>query len=180
MRIISFFFFLLILVLFSCSSANNRLSPKDLFDQLENIFSTANWKVINGTDTSYWYFSRLGDLNYKVYDFKIVNGDSSLREVSEINYVNKNVNWIRSADTLKLVSSDSTSAIWNIVNDNEMAYSFERLADSNISVALPGNRQAVMIKTLPLATFLVRSKYDYINSTHTVDSPVVKHRGKDL
>jgi hypothetical protein len=180
MRNILFLFFLSVSVLFSCSSSPNELSPKDQFDELENIFSIANWKTIDGADTSYLYFSRLGDLNYKVYDFKIVKGDSSLREVSEINYVNKDVNWILSAGTLKLVSSDSTSAIWNTVEGNKMAYSFKRLSDSSIFVKLPGNRQAVMMKTLPLATFLVRSKYDYISNTHTVDSPIVKHRGKDL
>lgn len=119
-------------------------------------------------------------MNYTVYDFKITRGDSSLHEVSTINYMNNAVNWMRSADTLKLFSTDSTSAIWNALKDDKMIYSFKKLSDSTISAELPGGRQVLLTKTFPLATFLVRSSYDYINNTHTVDSPIVPHRGKAL
>ena len=177
MRYIIFFFFLILL--FSCDSPKKEFSPKGEFDKLENIFSTANWQMIDSNDTSYLYFSRLGDLNYKVYNYKIIKGDSSLYDVGTIGYLNNAINWMRSADTLKLASSDSTSAIWNTVKDNKMACSFKKLSDSSISLEVDG-RKILLTKTLPLATFLVRSKYDYMNNTHMVDSPLVPRRGKPL
>jgi hypothetical protein len=157
-----------------------KSSPKEEFDRLENIFSVANWKMITGYDTSYWYFSRLGDLSYKVYDFKIIKGDSSLNESSNITYTKNAVYWMRTADTLKLISVDSTSAIWNTLKDDKLIYSFKKLSDDSISLELPAGGPLLLTKTLSLATFLVRSQYDYLHNTHTVDSPLVPHRGKDL
>src|SRR4029453_13375637 len=95
--------FFLLLILFSCTSSNKKLSSKDEFDKLENIFSSANWWMTGSADTSYWYFRRLGYINYTVYYYKIKEGDSSLHEVSHINYLNNIICWVRFADTLKLV-----------------------------------------------------------------------------
>lgn len=172
--------FFLPFILFSCSSSKERYSPKDEFEKLENIFSTANWKIADGDDTSYWYFSRLGDLNYTMYEFKIIKGDSSVNETSQINNMNNNIIWIRSSDTLKLASADSSTVKWNTFKDDKPAYFFKKLSDDSISLALPAGKQLLMTKTLSLATFLVRSRYDYIHNTHTVDSPLVSHRGKPL
>ena len=171
----------LLLLLFSCDSEKKKIvSPKEKFDKLENIFSTANWKVTESADTSYLYFSRLGDLNYTVYDYKLVKGDSSINEISHIGYINNEVSWMRSADTLQLAAVDSASAIWNARKDDKMVYTFKKLSDSTVSMTFQDNKQVLLKKTLSLATFLVRSKYDYIHNTHTVDSPLVPHRGRDL
>jgi len=175
------FFFFLSLILLSCSSSKKNDSPKDDFDKLENIFSSDNWKVTgNGTDTSYWYFSRLGELAFTVYHFKIREGDSSINEVSHINYAGDAIKWIRSSETLKLVSADSVSAIWNDLNDDKTAYTFKKLSNSNISVELPQGKKLLLTKTLSLAIFLARNRYDHLHNTHTVDSPLVPHRGKSL
>lgn len=170
-----------LLVLISCVSPQKK-SPSaiDQFNKLENIFSTANWKMINGTDTSYLYFSRLGDINFTVYDYKMIGGDSSVNEVSYIGYINNAVNWMRSADTLQLVSLDSVSATWNILKGEKMAYSFKKLSDSTISVSLSNNQKMLLEKTLPFATFLVRSKYDFIHHTHMVDSPLIQNKDKKI
>jgi len=176
MRYLFFYFILL-----SCSSSKKTDSPKDDFDNLEHIFSSDNWKVTgNGTDTSYWYFSRLGNLAFTVYDFKIREGDSSINEVNHINYAGGAIKWIRSNETLKLVSADSASAIWNDLNDDKAAYTFKRLSDNNISVELPQGKKLLLTKTLSLAIFLARSRYDHIHNTHTFDSPLVQHKGKTL
>ena len=175
------FFFFLALILLSCSSSKKNYLPKDDFDKLEHIFSSDNWKVTgDSTETSYWYFSRLGDLAFTVYDFKIEEGDSSINEVSHINYTGDAIKWIRSGDTLKLLSADSASAIWNVLNDDKTTYTFEKLSDSNITVELPQGKKLMLTKTLSLATFLARNRYDHIHNTHTVDSPLVPHRGKSL
>ena len=174
---IAFFF---LLILFSCSSPNKKLSSKDEFDKLEKIFSSANWRITEGADTAYWYFSRLGDLNYTVYDYTIKEGDSSLHEVSHISYLNNIISWVRLADTLKLVSLDSSTAVWHSIKEDQPAYSFKKLSDSSVSVDLPGGKQLSMKKTLSLTPFLVRSKYDHLHHTHTVESPEVPHRGKPL
>jgi hypothetical protein len=175
------FFFFLPLALLSCGSSKKNYSPKDDFDKLENIFSSDNWKVTgSGADTSYWYFSRLGDLAYTVYDFKIKEGDSSLNEVSHINYSGGAIKWIRTSDTLKLVSADSVFAVWNSQSNDKVVYTFKKLSDSSISVEMPQDKKLLLTKTLSLATFLARSRYDHIHNTHTVDSPLVPRRGKPL
>ena len=175
------FFFFLAFILLSCSSSKKNYSPKGDFDKLENIFYSDNWKVTGeGTDTSYWYFSRVGDLAITVYDFKIREGDSSLSEVSQINYSGDVIKWIRSGDTLKLRSADSASIVWNSVHDDKVVYTFKKLSDSSISVELPQVKKLLLTKTLSLAIFLARSRYDYIHNTHTVDSPLIPRRGKPL
>jgi len=175
------FFFFLAFILLSCTSSKKNYSPKDDFDKLENIFSSDNWKVTgSGTDTSYWYFSRLGDLVYTVYNFKIKEGDSSLNEVSHINYSGDAIKWIRAGDTLKLVSADSVSTVWNDLNDGKAVYTFKKLSDSNISVEMPQDKKLLLRKSLSLPTLLARSRYDHIHNTHTVDSPLVPGRRKPL
>ena len=174
---ITFFF---LLILFSCSPPNKKPFSRNEFDMLENIFSSANWRITDGPDTSYWYFSRLGDMNYTVYNYNIKEGDSSLHEVSHISYLNDIISWVRFADTLRLVSLDSTTAVWYSIKEDQPAYSFKKLSDSSISVDLPGNKQLLMTKILSLTIFLIRSKYDYTHNTHTIDSPEVPHRGKPL
>jgi hypothetical protein len=175
MRYLVFFFVAFILL--SCSSSKKKYSPKDDLDKLEHLFSSDNWKVTgDGTDTSYWYFSRLGDLSFTVYDFKIREGDSSINEVSHINYAGDAIKWIRPGDTLKLVSADSASAIWNGLDDDKTAYTFKKFSDSSISCESPEGKKLVLTKTLSLAIFLARSRYDHIHNTHTVDSPLVPHR----
>ena len=165
----------------SCSSSKKDYSPKDDFDKLENIFSSDNWKVTgDGTDTSYWYFSRIGDLAFTVYDFKIKEGDSSINEVNHINYSGSEIKWIRTRDTLKLNSVDSASAVWIDLNDEKAVYTFKKLSDSSISFELPEGKRLLLTKTLSLAIFLARSRYDHIHNTHTVDSPLVPRGGKTL
>jgi hypothetical protein len=173
-------FFIFAEFFFSCSSPENKVTPKEKFDQLEYVFSVANWKLIEGTDTSYWYFSRLGDLTYNVYNYKLINGDSSLQDLSMIRYQNNKVTWPRLQDTLVLVSADSTSSVWSSISNDKLIYNFNKVAEDQLSLDLPGNKKIVMKKTLPLATFLVRSRYDFLNNTHTVDSPIVPPRGKPL
>ena len=175
------FFFFLALILLSCSSSKKNYLPKDDFDKLEHIFSSDNWKVTgDGIDTSFLYFSRLGDLAFTVYHFKIREGDSSISQVSHINYAEDAIKWIRSGDTLKLVSADSVSARWNDLNDDKTEYTFKKLSDSNISVELSRGKKLLLTKTLSLAIFLARSRYDHIHNTHTFDSPLVQHKGKTL
>jgi len=175
------FFFFLPLILSSCSSSKKDYSPKDDFDKLENIFSSDNWKVTgSGTDTSYWYFSRQGDLVFTVYDFKIRDGDSSLSEVNQINYSGDAIKWVRYGYTLKLSLADSASVVWNSENNHKVAYTFKKLSDSSISIELPQGKKLLLTKTLSLAIFLARSRYDHIHNTHTVDSPLAPRRGKPL
>lgn len=174
-----FIFFLLIISL-SCGSSNVPLSPKEQFDKLEKIFSNDNWRVTGKTDTAYWYFSRLGDVNYSVYDFRMEKGDSALSSISFIINKPDAIIWTRPSDTLKLVFADSASVSWNTLNDDKKVFTFKKISDNNISLELPGGEKLLMTKTLPFATFLVRSKYDYINNTHTIDSPLVPHRGKPI
>lgn len=176
------YFLILILVagISSCNLAEDKTpSPKMKFDELENVFSTANWKRTGGGDTSFLYFSRLGDLNYTVYDYTLSKGDSIINEISTIVPQNKGIFWNRAHDTLRLAEADSTMSKWEDVQDPSLAYIFKKISADSLS-AESGGKLSGMKQTLPLATFLVRSHYDFNNGTHTVDSPIVKHKGRDL
>jgi hypothetical protein len=67
-------------------------SPKDDFDKLENIFSSDNWKVTGMVLIHHIGISAGWATWFHVYDFKIKEGDSSINEVSHINYQEMQLN----------------------------------------------------------------------------------------
>jgi len=172
--------FLTVLILVACQSTQSNIAPGKQFDDLESIFSNANWEMADPGDTSYFYFSRVGEANFKVYEYRMINGDSVLQDESIIRPEGKAILWFRKPGSLKLIGVDSVTAKWSRVQEEESFMEFTRISDSTVQFAITGEKKTVMKKTLPLATFLVRSRYDFLHGTHTVDSPLVPHRGKEL
>ena len=172
-------FFSILLAVVACRERAKKLSPGEEFDRLESIFATENWKYVDGADTSYLYASRVGDHLFNVYRFDIEAGDSVRTEMSTIRLDRDSIRWHLAPDSLVLESADSAKAIW--ITTGSEVYRFVKISADSIRLERPGGRPAVIMRrTLPLATFLVRSHYDFLHGTHTVDSPIVPHRGPEL
>ncbi|MBI1343209.1 MAG: hypothetical protein GC171_09760 [Terrimonas sp.] len=166
------------IVLISCQSSRNRMTVKEQFDRLENVFEVANWQKITGKDTVYQYFSRMGDELFHVYQYSIEKGDSASSHLSFIRQNGGKIQWSLEDGSFELSSVDSTSSKW-IDGKGSPAFAYKKISDSLITFTREGQPEILMRKTLPLATFLVRSRYDFINGTHTVDSALVPGKDKD-
>ena len=46
-------------------------------DALEQLFGNENYLMVNGNDSSYVYFTRLGRNNFFTHSYKLIGGDST-------------------------------------------------------------------------------------------------------
>jgi hypothetical protein len=168
MRIILIVF---VLFIFSCNSKQERSVQ---LEQLQNIFGTANWQVIKGTDTSYIFFSGRDDNSFKTYQYNLFKGDSSNTEIGSVQLNNEGkVEW--SLFNKRLVLYDIKNNETNWKDGADTIYVLTKQNDSLLMMQTPqGNLQ--FKKTLPLSTFLVRGKYDYEHGSNLADSAEVKPR----
>jgi len=155
--------YLFVLLLLTACNEAKKNSLEDL-QQLNNILTTANWQVNDGTDTSYIYFSQQTDYTYRTYQFKLVKGDSSIISKGNISASGDSVIWNWYNKTLSLENVTGNKANWkeNISGEN---YLLEKMNDSLLQLNIPG-KQLIFKRTLPLSTFLVRAKYDYVHGTN--------------
>lgn len=169
--IISFVFIFL-----ACNQAEKKVPIKDEFNAIEKIVGTANWQFVNGQDTSYIYFSRMGDALFNVYSYRIGNGDSVNSILKTITGRQDTVLWNWGNKKLLLMDVTDNSITWEMTGDEKGKYVLTMTDSLHISFVLPGGHETKMTRTLPLATFLIRSHYDYLHGTHTVDSAIVPPR----
>ena len=168
----------IVLLTAGCAEQPAKMTPSEQFDQLEKIFATENWRVVQGTDTNYLYASRLGDLHFNVYGFRIEAGDSAKTLQTTIRFERDSIRWDWLPGGMVLQQADSSEANWLL--QDQAVVSFRKINADSIQVTGPSGQPAILTRTLPLATFLVRSHYDFLHGTHTVDSPLVPHRGPEL
>lgn len=173
--LIAFFF-----LLSACSNNNNNTAtdnspapattPKDLklerFNFLENVFQNENWLILNGNDSSYLYCSRLGKANFKTYHYKIEKGDSINTIVSEIKLSADTIVWQMPPEQSPVYLSkvSAKEVVW-ADNKNLDFYVFKKIDSSKINLQLPDGSIKSLVKTITLAAFLVKSKYDYLHGT---------------
>jgi hypothetical protein len=166
--------YLLVFAFAACEPTEKpRPFPKDKFDAIEKIVGNDNWRVIDKTDTSYIYFSRTGNLNVNVYRYYIIKGDSINSRIDNITNRQDSVIWKWDYEELLLSSINDSSIIWVNAAGGMGKCKLKKIDSLHISFLLP-HRELTMKKTLPLATFLVRSHYDYIHGTFLADSPLVQ------
>ncbi len=136
------------------------------FDTLEYLFQNDNWLLINGTDSSYIYASRLGKTIFKSYQFRISKGDSVNTVITQIQLKGETLSWHWPQDTtlLLLTSAGAGKLIWSDTS-GQHKYIFEKISSDRIRLFYPGGKTAELIKTPTLSSFLVRSKYDYLHGT---------------
>lgn len=168
-----FFICLLTLVFAACNQTEKSKTnsvPKNKFNQIDSIVGTNNWQVIEGQDTSYLYFSRIGDALINVYRYQINKGDSVNTHLNNITHQQDSVIWNWENERLLLVASADNAIQWAPLNAPNSKYILLKTDSSHISFVFPDGHKAIMKRTLPLSTFLVRKQYDYAHGTSYVDS----------
>lgn len=165
-----FFICFLILVIAACNEpVKKNNSSKEALDKIEGVTGNDNWQLINGVDTSYIYFSRMGKL-INVYRYNISKGDSVNTRMNNIVNQSDSVIWNWDNENLVLTGADSTTINWEAMNAGKDKYKLFKTDSLHLSFVLPNGQTAVMKKMLPLSTFLVRKQYDYVHGTSYVDS----------
>jgi hypothetical protein len=175
-----FWMAVLIVGLISCGNnnqtdTNNPLPvpadiPKNLklerFDQLEKIFQNENWLMLNGKDSSYLYCSRLGQRNFKTYQYKMSKGDSVSSVITEIRLSSDTITWQLPVNlTPVYLNKISANEIVWADNKNLDFYVFQKIDSDHIQLKFPNGELRNLLKTITLSSFLVRSKYDYLHGT---------------
>ena len=150
--------------------------PKAMFDSIENLTGTANWELIDGVDTSYIYFSRMGDTRFDVYHYRIDKGDSVNTRRCDIIYRQDSVIWSRENGPLLLAAATDSAIVWKGLQPPKEQYKLEKQDSSHLLFLSPGAHTSAMKRTLPLAMFLVRKRYDFLHATSYVDSAEVAPR----
>lgn len=171
-----FFICFLILAVAACNEAvKNNNSPKEVFDKIESVTGSDNWQLIDGADTSYIYFSRIGN-GINVYRYKISKGDSVNTRMNNIIHQSDSVIWNWENEKLLLAGIDSNIINWEALNAGRGKYKLLKADSLHISLVLPNGHTAEMKKMLPLSTFLVRQQYDYVHGTSYTDSATILSR----
>ncbi|HYF31939.1 MAG TPA: hypothetical protein VD993_12535 [Chitinophagaceae bacterium] len=151
----------------ACSESADKNNPKAQFDMLEKVFETGNWRHTAYEDTTYLFFSREGDTHYKVYRYRMMDGDSVQSAIFNIQWQN---------DTI-LMKVDDEYRILTAVDDNSNAWShdgavyrFTKLDSLHLLLDNDGKSIDTLKRTLPISTFLARSKYDFVHGTNTANA----------
>ena len=168
-----FFICLLTLVFVACNQSEKgktNVVPKDKFNQIDSIVGTNNWQVIEGQDTSYLYFSRMGDALINVYRYQISKGDSVNTRLNNITHQQDSVIWNWENEKLFLVKAGENVIQWSSLNAANSTYTLQKTDSIHMSFVFSDGHKAIMKRTLPLSAFLVRKQYDYAHGTSYVDS----------
>ncbi|MFL5747664.1 MAG: hypothetical protein ACJ751_23510 [Niastella sp.] len=171
-----FFNCFLILVAAACNEpVKKNKSAKEVFDKIEGITGNDNWQLIDGKDTFYIYFSRIGNL-INVYRYIISKGDSVNTRMNNIVHQSDSVIWNWDNEKLLLTGVDSNTINWVAMNAGKDKYKLFKTDSFHMSFVFPNGRTAGMKKTLPLSVFLVRQQYDYTHGTSYTDSATILSR----
>ncbi|HEX6181833.1 MAG TPA: hypothetical protein VFZ47_11355 [Chitinophagaceae bacterium] len=154
--------FLLMAFIVACSDNGKTKDPKVKFDQLEKVFGTGNWKLASYQDTSYLFFSREGNTDYKIYRYYMVDGDSVNTAIFKIQMQGDTIVMAVIDDLRQLVSVTDNGSSWQ---DDENLYRFKKIDSSRILLETNGISFDTLQLTLPISTFLVRSKDDFKTGT---------------
>lgn len=155
----------------ACTDQRKKQSPKEKFDQLEKIFSHANWQMIRPKDTSCFYFERMTDTQYDIYQFRITKGDSSETSVSLITASGDSVRWDRRGRYLIMAGIDSSKVEWAEPGNSSNTYVMQRISDNQLKFHFSGQPEIILNKTLALPEFLDKIRKEY-ESTLPVDSSI--------
>jgi len=160
------------------ASIRSNMSLKNDMDALEAVFSNDNWQIIDKKDTSYFYFSRLGDLTVNTYEYKIIKGDSAQVIHSSISPEKNDITWNFDGKKLQVRSATKGRAVLSERGNDSVQYEFIRTDNEHLSLTYPNKKNVVMKKMLALSLFLVRSNYDYSHGTKMAFDTTIYTRRK--
>jgi hypothetical protein len=155
--------------------------PVYKMDRLEKMFNNDNWMQTDGNDTSYYYFSRIPS-EIQVHQYRMIKGDSVITYMSAMRFSYDSLVWQYNDSTRLFLSAITEKAAeWALTNTappGSFYTAFELKDTKHITVSFANKTQFTLTKTLPLSTFLVRSRYDYINGTHFAFTDTIFSAGK--
>jgi hypothetical protein len=184
-------FFLIACIIMACgNNPSKEEKPVDKaaadppvykMDMLEKMFNNDNWMKAEGNDTSFYYFSRI-PAETKIYQYRISKGDSVNTKISVIGFSNDSLIW-RYDDSTNLFLSGITEkrSEWTRMDKDlpgSFYMAFEQKDEKHITITFADNKQFLLGKTLPLSTFLIRSRYDYLHGTRFAFTDTVFSAGK--
>jgi hypothetical protein len=152
----------LILLLAACTSKKNNGRQTSLTD----FFEPLNWQVSNNGDTFYVFFSPIHDSLVETFEYEIINGDSVNTQHNIIKYLDDTLKW-QFNEHLYVISQVDSSKIFLALN-NEMHY-LNKISDS-LMVLNVLEDSFYFRRTLPISSFLIRKKFDFIKGTSGTDS----------
>lgn len=133
---------------------------------VEQLFGNENYLVVNGKDTSFLYFTRLGKNDFFTHTYKLVKGDSSQLSVDAMQINNANqVQWNFKGKQLILQDCDNVKAQWQNKLDANDKVDFLKINQQRFNLTMNG-KQYILNKTLTISLFLVRTHYDFEHNTH--------------
>jgi hypothetical protein len=139
------------------------------FNGLEKVFDNQNWMIVKDKDTSFLYISRLNKFLAYAYNYKIQKGDSTELRIDTIHVSPDNkIVWNWNRQHYILTSSTENTNHWE--GDNTKV-EFAKMDVSNLVLTLNEKEKIKMSKTITLATFLVRSFYDFQHGTKLAFEP---------
>ncbi|MES2330056.1 MAG: hypothetical protein V4539_10670 [Bacteroidota bacterium] len=149
------------------------------YNALEQLFTNDNWLLINKKDSSYFYFSRLGNFQVNTYEYNLEKGDSAKVKHRLMQTEGDQVTWTFNNQKLILFSASDVRTVWTVAGADSTNYEFMRLDKNNLRITYPDRKQIVAKKMLPFSLFLVRSRYDFSNGTrYTFDTTQFNKKGR--
>jgi hypothetical protein len=171
-----FFSCFLIFVLAACNQTGKKQVPENKFNEIEKIVENANWQLIDGHDTSYIYFSRIGNAYINVYRYQISKGDSVNTQMNNIIHQQDSVVWNWGNEKLLLAAVNDTTIEWKKMGAGNAKYIMQKADSLHLAFVFPDGHKVIMKRTLPLSAFLVRQRYDYVHGASYTDSAVIMPR----
>lgn len=166
--IMKFYFLLLSFFFATCTDKKSNTIKVSLPD----FFDAHNWEVTNNSDTFYIFFSPVHDILVETYEYKIANGDSVHTQKNAIQIFNDSLKWKFKENIYTVTHIDSNKISLEFKN---IMYHLNKISD-DLMVLESFNDSFYFRRTLPISTFLVRRKYDYLNGTSGADSAEVLPR----
>jgi len=146
----------------SLTLANNLKA----FTNLELFFDNANYMVVNGRDTNFFYFSRSSDFLIKVHQYKMIKGDSSFLKIDSIQVVGgRDIQWKFADQKLNLIGSSESANSWKSNSLGSSIFAFKKINKKDFQLLDHQNLKTRFSQTITFSSFLVRSFYDYKHGT---------------
>lgn len=149
----------------AAAEMRTNLSFLNDFNALEGVFGNENWMAIDNKDTSYCYFSRLGNFDFNTYQYRLVKGDSANVVHAKMQPQENRIAWQLDGKKLLVNNATPTRITAVVAGDTAMKYEFLKLDEQRIRVTYPDRKQLEWKKTIPFSLYLVRSRYDYAHGT---------------
>ena len=146
-------------------SISTNVSFLNDYNALEKLYANENWLIPGKKDSSYFYFSRLGNYQVNTYEYKLVKGDSAQVKHGAIQTEGDKLVWNFNGQKLHLTSASLARATWAVPGSDSASYEFLKLNDNELRLTYPDKKTVVMKKLLPFSLFLVRSQYDFAHGT---------------